>query len=844
MVLNKNKSKKVIEESSTESESEQDSCQDYSEEEDDQYSESGEECSSSEQEESSSESEEESEDEKPKKKTTKKVIKKVTKKKYESDSEEESEDEPEIIKAIVEKTKKSKEEEISKSIMEEVLFMISFKLFNENVIENTIDMILLGALDDELFNYFEFYKMKKTKIMNIIQEARQSINKFKMAEFMTMAKNSLIRILDLSDLDINYKNSDNDNDNKYFKYFSSLSLCFGKSNDQILAQLVHLKIKDRIFCESDGKKGNNIYYCSENTNYWILDSDGSNLRNKINEIISKTCECVGKSYRRTIKNNKIIAAVNKNIESNIELKNSSRWSREIAKKIIDVSNKYGECMSLKYGNTNIGLDEEKNRDSDDLLESFKIKSIYQFYPNISEHFNNINPNITAFQNMLYDFKLDVARKAEPTELISMFIDYNYEEMSESMQTRMNYIRQNLLLTILNIDEEVEYVLSLFSRFLIDDCPKSQNFYIFKGTGGNGKGLLLRLLTGTLSVYSGSIKPEYFDSKKSGITGTGADPTLAKMVGKRIGLVGDIDDEKNFKVSLSTIKGITGRDPMDYRDLFGKSKEKVFIFTPIFLTNVLIDFSDAKDGQGVTNNAIPRRLRTTSFFNTFDDEVDKNNKYAKLKSCSLKNVILNPQYKIAFFHILREAFYKLRDNKFIVKETTISTITKKHFLCNFDDNFDEFINNITIKDETVSKTGSYNKIKVSDLYDKYKLYCYYNEKILDPKIFKTKMTDLLRYEIVKISTHYYKNIKYVADYDNIIKKRIEKLKEEQDKDKSLEKEIKKIVENNNSSSITTSKTPKTNDRTNVEFSEPECDAEGNFEPDTKSKKKTKNSVKAN
>jgi hypothetical protein len=789
MVLNKNKSKKVIEESSTESESEQDSCQDYSEEEDDQYSESEEECSSSEQEESSSESEE---DEKPKKKITKKVIKKAIKKKHESDSEEESEDEPEIMKKVVEKTKKTKkEEEISKSIMEEVLFMIPFKSFNENIRDNTIDAILLGALDDELFNYFGSNKMKNSKIMPTIQEARKKIKKMKMGEFSSKINDSVSNITELADLNIDYKYSDNDIDNKYFKYFNSMSLCFGKCKENKIAELVHLRMKNNFFCESDGKKGHNVYYCSEYTNYWLLDDGGAKIRNTITKITTDIISKVYKFYRSIMKNDKIISAVNKNKSLNETLIGSSKGVREITKKFIDTSLEYGEAMSSKYGNEN-KFTEEKNSENIKLSEPIKIKSIYQFHPTISNYFDKINPNVTAFKDIIYDFKTNEARKAEPNELISMHLDYNYEEISDSMKSRMEYIYKKLLLAILNTDEEVNYVLSLFARFLVNDCPGSDNFYIFKGTGGNGKSLLIRLLTETLSVYSGSLKSQYFDSRKSGITGTGADSTLAKMVNKRIGVVPEIPDEKDFKISLDTLKSITGRDNMDYRELFGKSKEAVFNFIPIFLTNRLIDFSDSHDNQGTTNSAIPRRLRATTFFNTFKDEVDPNDKYAKLGNSSIKNTISKPEYKIAFFHILKEAFYKLQDNKFVIQETPISAVTKKHFLSSFDDGFDEFINNITIRDETPLKLKSYHKIKVTDLYDKYKLYCYYNEKILNAKNFKAKMTDSLRYEIVMISTYYYKHIKYVENYDKIITTRVEQLKQEQDKDKTLEKAIKKIT----------------------------------------------------
>lgn len=860
MVLNKNKSKKVIEESSTESESEQDSCQDYSEEEGDQYSESEEECSSSEQEESSSEFEEESEDEKPKKKIN----------------------------------KKKNEPMIEKSIMGEILFMIPFESFNKNIIKNTIDSILLGATDNDLFTYFDENNLERKKSRSVIATANENLKSYKMITFNTNIIDSRRNILKLSRLNIKYKYSENNEDNKYFEYFSVLSLCFGKYDESVIAALVHLKTKNRFFCEySDEKKKNMIYYYSKDTNYWKLDKENTKIRTMIETITHDVIEDLYIFYSNIIDNEKIISAINKNIESNKKALNLAKSKREIIKNYYDISDSYGSEISSKYIESEdlqktttiikmVDIFGEEKKDFEvskkkeipkelnnkkeeipkdkriELHEPTKVDSIYQFYPNITKNFDKINPHIVAFSNLIYDFRTNEARKAKPTELIFTHLDYKYEDINNEINTSIEYIKNECLFPILNTQKEVNYVMFLFSKFLVDECPNSQNFYVFKGTGRNGKSLLLSLLESTLSVYSETLGYEYFDAKKGGRTGTGTDQTLASLVGKRIALTSEIPDNVEFTLNVTLLKNVTGRDKVAYRKLFGEKQSSKFNFIPIILTNKNIDFSDSHDGQGVSNSAIMDRLESTTFCNSFREKkyLVEGDQFTKLKNPELAPELAKKKYAIAFFHMLKAYFFKLQNNGFEIDETPVSGETKKQLLNISSDNFDDFIKEIVVRSADKTGRGGTEKIKVTNLFDVYDQYCNGNPDALNAKNFKLRMTDMLKYNIVQVKGYpYYSEIKYVDNYQQIINERIDsQINEDKNQNDWLEKcrektrkDIKKATGNNTSnSSTTTSTTPKTNDRTNTEISEPECDSEGNFEPDTdtKNKKKNKNVVRVN
>jgi phage/plasmid-associated DNA primase len=143
---------------------------------------------------------------------------------------------------------------------------------------------------------------------------------------------------------------------------------------------------------------------------------------------------------------------------------------------------------------------------------------------------------------------------------------------------------------------------------------NEAFVIFKGEGGNGKGMLMSIVEKTLGSYFYSLPSEILTTHSKG----GPKPELAQTRWARLVIFTEPDE--NQMLVKTTINMLTGRDKITVRGLF----KDPMTFLPKFVLGGMVN--DLPNISGGINDAIKRRLKMQMFpfsFKTDDDFDEKN-----------------------------------------------------------------------------------------------------------------------------------------------------------------------------------------------------------------------------
>ena len=223
---------------------------------------------------------------------------------------------------------------------------------------------------------------------------------------------------------------------------------------------------------------------------------------------------------------------------------------------------------------------------------------------------NVNPNIIAFKNGVYDLINNVFRRGRPEDFISKCIPISYKIFSDD-------------------DKKVQEVREIFAKIFADrsintyfwdtasEIFQGGNFrkivQFWTGEGENGKTITQQFFEKMLGQFSTVLPVELFTSTKSSSGGTLAE--LARCGdGVRATFMNELDREQ--AINCGIFKRTSGNDSYYARDLFEKGKETKEI-KPLFkifcICNELPRFQ--KGGDKATWN----RVRVLPFESTFCKE---------------------------------------------------------------------------------------------------------------------------------------------------------------------------------------------------------------------------------
>lgn len=266
----------------------------------------------------------------------------------------------------------------------------------------------------------------------------------------------------------------------------------------------------------------------------------------------------------------------------------------------------------------------------------------------SENFHetlDTNVFLIGLANGVYDLSSNLFRSSKPDDFVHLstknsFLLYNWD--------------QPIIIEIMDFLKKVfpdqiirNYVLKLFASFM--DGNIDEQFFIFTGTGSNGKSKLVELFQLSLGDYCGTLPVSLITGKRT--PSASATPELARMKGKRLGIL----HESNVTdvINLGLIKAISGGDNMYTRALHSDPIE----FRPTF--QLLLLCNDKPKRIDSYDYATWRRIIVITFRSSFLDIPDPNNPFHFKKDKYLHTKL--PLWKEAFFWILTQHYEELRNH---------------------------------------------------------------------------------------------------------------------------------------------------------------------------------------
>jgi putative DNA primase/helicase len=263
---------------------------------------------------------------------------------------------------------------------------------------------------------------------------------------------------------------------------------------------------------------------------------------------------------------------------------------------------------------------------------------------IHDKFDNVNPYVIGFENGVYDLKNRCLRNAKPEELVTKTTGYEYKEGKQDIIEEINELVGNIFL-----DKELKkYVLQTIALRMIG-LNSLEEYYIWIGSGRNGKGLLMKFIDLTFGEYFGTIDIDFFTESHHGVSAGKATPELARNKSSRIVAINEIGDD--VKLRTDKLKQISGGDKIDCRMLYGNTFSYIPQYALFFLTNKKprIDGSD---------EATAKRIRYIQFKTVFCE--DPQEEYERKIDTTIKEKIKDDKYKQAFFQILLKYYFKFVD----------------------------------------------------------------------------------------------------------------------------------------------------------------------------------------
>lgn len=308
----------------------------------------------------------------------------------------------------------------------------------------------------------------------------------------------------------------------------------------------------------------------------------------------------------------------------------------------------------------------------------------RFYYNDNELVTKLdnNDNIVAFTDKLFDFSIGEYRNIEKSDFVSITTGYKAPIKSNKI---INDEIMNVFKSIFNTNELITFVFETLGYSLFTN--EFEKLYIWSGSGGNGKGLLMTIIQNAFGEYFNIPDNQFLTTRyKSGA----ANSSLYNTKNKKIVMISEPegDDKGELQFNLEFVKKLTGRDLITTRTLYKENET----FKPKF--NLFVQCNDKPTFDRV-DNAVRRRFIDINFPNQFVDE-PKYDHQRKI-DYTLKSKFESEDYYKEFMYILinhiKDHFKERKLNiPFVVKESTSEYIQENNVVGKFIEDCLEITNN--------------------------------------------------------------------------------------------------------------------------------------------------------
>lgn len=367
-----------------------------------------------------------------------------------------------------------------------------------------------------------------------------------------------------------------DNYSKYTEYmkteFKELLAKSTNGDTYSVAKALYTKYFDRFVCSS--MKHNSWY--EFRSHRWHKNDCGWSLQKLISEEFVNEYILVSTEYN-------LKAVKSTGIEKEDLQKKASNFQR-ISDKLLNLSYKkqiMEECKLLFF-----------DEDFEDRLDE--------------------NHDLLGCENGVYDFAKSEFRAGKPDDCITLTTGNSFYPWNPNNSYSKNILK--FLKEILPNDNVRSYFLQALSTCLTGH-NREEKLYIPTGSGANGKSLTFELVNLALGEYYISC-PVTIMTRKRGSSGQ-ASPELARIKGKRIGVLQEPDNSETMNVGL--MKELTGNDAFMARGLFEEPRE-IKPQIKFFLTCNDLPIVPSRDG------GTWRRLRVIAFLSKFVDKPATKNEF--------------------------------------------------------------------------------------------------------------------------------------------------------------------------------------------------------------------------
>ena len=262
-------------------------------------------------------------------------------------------------------------------------------------------------------------------------------------------------------------------------------------------------------------------------------------------------------------------------------------------------------------------------------------------------------HLIAFSDTVYDLDTMASRPIVPEDYICLNTGFAYPVK------RFPDARRELIETIRSVFEEqssiesdpetlgalTSYVLKTLAMTL-HGRKKYEKFFVWTGSGGNGKGLLAELVKRVLGDYYHTVPHQVLTKGQDKKDATC--PPLAKAKGKR-GVFAS-EPEADDKLQVGAIKEWTGGDPVSARDLYRSTVTFVPQFVLFLQTNNIPQLNRPDGG-------IQRRLEVVRFPFQFVDVVTEDH-HKKINIDLKEKIIKSIEWRNEMWFLLLEAYQLL------------------------------------------------------------------------------------------------------------------------------------------------------------------------------------------
>jgi P4 family phage/plasmid primase-like protien len=292
-----------------------------------------------------------------------------------------------------------------------------------------------------------------------------------------------------------------------------------------------------------------------------------------------------------------------------------------------------------------------------------ISFLPSFYEvdNLSELIDG-NRQLFAFADGVYDLQKGAFRMITPQDYISTTTGYPYPRQSNP--TARAGIKK-FITSMFENDETETYVLQVLSTCLLGE-NRFQEFYVFTGSGANGKGAVDELLRNTWGDYYYSVDNTLFtkplERKDQPI------PALVTAKSKRIMMT--TEPESDEKLQGGLLKKISGKDIIEARTLNSKNIIRyVAPFKIIIQANAIPELNRLDGG-------IQRRMSIIEFPFKFvsANKVDEQS-YHRLGDPDVRDKwCKSPEWRDEFFLMLTEYYKGVKDLKDLPRPNSVTNAT--------------------------------------------------------------------------------------------------------------------------------------------------------------------------